>query len=173
MKVPPSPDEIRTDAGGRFRATTDAPAIVIRKPGYISQRVLITGDAQLEISLQPIKERSQCKQSSPGEVKTKDASDIDYTAALYYIETKDGPRGILSGAGPMYSWGAPSFSNVWRSREYAEVMYESGMIDAWGRSEDGKYWRSRSVFGALARYDGVNREAAENLDCVMESKKLP
>lgn len=59
------------------------------------------------------------------------------------------------------------------STEYAEVMYESGMIDAWGRSKDGGYRRSRSVFGAVARYDGVNRETAELLDCVMEFKKLP
>jgi hypothetical protein len=77
---------------------------------------------------------------------------------VFYIETKDGTAGVLSGHGPMYSWGAPSDSYVWKSTEYAEVMYKGGMIDAWGRSEDGKYWRSRSVFGAAARYSGVDRE---------------
>ncbi|HEV1287975.1 MAG TPA: hypothetical protein VNU44_21805 [Bryobacteraceae bacterium] len=173
MNVPPSPEEIRTDADGHFRATTDSPAIVIRKAGYISQRLLVTGDAQVEVSLQPIKDRSLCRQSSPLDVKRKDASDVDYTATWYYIETKDGSRGVLSGSGPMYSWGAPSFSYVRDSTEYAEVMYESGMIDASGQSKDGKYWRSRSVFGAAARYAGVNREAADLLDCVMERNKLP
>jgi hypothetical protein len=173
MKVPPSPDEIRTDADGHFRATTDGAAIVIRKAGYISRRLLITGDAQVEISLQPINERSRCKQSSSLDVKRKNASDADYTATWYYIETKDGPQGVLSGSGPMYSWGAPSYSYVRDSIAYAEAMYESGMIDAWGQSKDGKYWRSRSVFGAAARYDGVNRETADLLDCVMERNKLP
>ncbi len=173
MKVPPSPGEIRTDAKGHFRATTDASAIVVRKPGYVSQRVLINGDAQVVISLQPIKDRSQCKQSAALNVKRKEASDVDYTATYYYIETKNGPQGILSGSGPMYSWGAPSDSYVQDSTEYAEVMSESGMIDAWGQSKDGKYWRSRSIFGAAARYDGVNRVTAELLDCVMEQEKLP
>ena len=173
MKVEPSHDEIRTDVQGRFRVTTGVSAIVLRKPGYISQRLLVAGDAHVEISLERIVERSQCRQSEPLNVKTKDASDVDYTATLYYMETKDGSPGILSGHGPMYSWGAPIDSYIWKSKEYSEVMYESGMIDAWGQSMDDKYWRSRSVFGAVARYDGVNRETAEQLDCVLERKKLP
>jgi hypothetical protein len=59
LKVDPSPDEIRTDAQGHFRATTDRPAIVVRKPGYISQRLVITGDAQVEISLQRLSSTSR------------------------------------------------------------------------------------------------------------------
>jgi hypothetical protein len=45
LGVPPSPDEIRTDADGLFRVTTNVPAVVVRKPGYASQRLLITGCA--------------------------------------------------------------------------------------------------------------------------------
>lgn len=86
--------------------------------------------------------------------------------------TKDGPKGILRGSGPSYSWGAPSNSDVWTSIEYAEVMYESGMIDASGHTSDGKYWRSRSKFGAAAQYYNVNREIAEQLDCVMDGVTL-
>ena len=108
LKFDPSRDEVRTDAEGRFRATTFSPAIVIRKPGYISQRLLITGDLQVEISLQRIAGVSQCKQSNHLNVKTKEVNDADYTATVYYIETKAGSPGILSGHGPMYSWGAPS-----------------------------------------------------------------
>jgi hypothetical protein len=52
-------------------------------------------------------------------------------------------------------------------------MYESGIIDAWGHEEDGKYWRSRSIFGAAAQYYNVTREIAEQLNCVMEREKLP
>jgi len=173
LKVDPSPDEIRTDVQGRFRVTTDRPAIVVRKPGYISQRLVITGDAQVEISLQRIAAKFQCKQSSPLDIKRRAANDSDYTATWFYIETKDGPQGVISGSGPMYSWGAPSDSYVGKSTEYAEVMYESGMIDAWGKSKDGTFWRSRSIFGASARYEGVNRDTAERLDCVMEREKLP
>jgi hypothetical protein len=173
MKVDPSPDEIRTDVQGRFRATTDRPAIVVRKPGYISQRLVITGDAQVKISLQRIAAKFQCKQSSPLDIKRRAANDSEYTATWFYIETKDGPQGVISGSGPMYSWGAPGDFHVWRSKEYTEVMYESGIIDAWGHEEDGKYWRSRSIFGAAAQYYNVTRETAEQLDCVMEREKLP
>jgi hypothetical protein len=71
----------------------------------------------------------------------------------------------------MYSWGAPINSEVWESKEYFEVMFDNGMIDAGGQSEDGKYWRSRTVFGAAARYSGVDKSVADQLDCVIE--KLP
>ena len=56
MKVEPSHDEIRTDAQGRFKVTTGVSAIVLRKPGYVSQRLLVAGDAQVEISLERIAE---------------------------------------------------------------------------------------------------------------------
>jgi len=168
LAVKPTPDETRTDADGHFRVTTTSPAIVVRSPGYESQRVRLTGDAQVQITLRPIENASRCRLSLPLEVKTKEANDIDYTATWFYIETKDGPKGIISGKGPMYSWGAPSDSSVWTSVEYTEVMYESGVIDAAGHSADGKYWRIRSVFGAAAQYYNVDRETADQLDCVMD-----
>lgn len=175
LAVEPSPDETATNADDHFRVTTGSPAIVIRRPGYESQRLRITGDAQVQITLQRIKPASRCKLSPALDVKTKKANDVDYTATWFYIETKDGPKGILSGNGPMYSWGAPSDSDVWTSVEYTEVMYQNGMIDAAGHSSDSKYWRSRSIFGAAAQYHGVNRETAEQLDCVMDRVpvKLP
>ena len=100
------------------------------------------------------------------------ANDVDYTAIWFYIETKDGPKGILSGSGPSYSWGAPIDSNVWTSIEYSELMYESGMIDASGHTADGKYWRSRTKFGSAAQYYKVTQETAEQLDCVMDRVTL-
>ena len=47
LAVKPSPDEVRTDADGNFRVLTDVPAVVIRTPGYQSQRVRLSGDSQL------------------------------------------------------------------------------------------------------------------------------
>lgn len=58
--VKPSPDEVRTDATGRFHLVTGVPAIVIRKPGYESQRVRITGDKDLQITLTQIQSKSRC-----------------------------------------------------------------------------------------------------------------
>jgi hypothetical protein len=104
----------------------------------------------------------------PPAFETKDANDIDYTATWFYIQTKEGPQGIISGSGPMYSWGAPSDDQVWTSLEYTEFMYENGVVDASGHSANGKYWRSRSIFGAAAQYYNQTRETAEQLDCVMD-----
>ena len=170
--VEPLPNEVRTDAKGHFRATTFAPAIVVRKPGYVSERVSVNDGAQERIVLERITSRSRCKQSPPPKVKTKRANDVDYTATWFYIQTKNGPKGVLSGSGPSYSWGAPNSQDIWTSREYAEVMYESGMIDASGNTSDGKFWRSRTKFGAAAQYYNVNRETAEQLDCVMDGITL-
>jgi hypothetical protein len=167
LDVKPSPDEPRTNAEGQFQITTTSPAIVIRKPGYESQRVLVTGDAQLQITLHPIK-LPACKLERLPQVKTKNANDIDYAATWFYVETKSGPKGIISGHGMSYSWGAPSERNVWESIEYFEVMYESGVIDARGHTADGKYWRSQTIFGAAAQYFGMDQATAEVLDCVMD-----
>jgi hypothetical protein len=165
-------DAIHTDSQGQFRVLTDVPAIVIRKPGYESQRVLITGDARLEITLHRIRLTSRCKLSTQPTFKSKDANDSDYTAKWFYIEARNGPEGIISGRGPMYSWGAPNDDQVWTSVEYSEVMYENDVIDASGHSADGKYWRSRSIFGAAAQYYNQTRETAEQLDCVMDRVPL-
>jgi hypothetical protein len=166
--VKPSSDEVRTDAAGHFRLVTDVPAIVIRKPGYESQRVRITGDSDLQVLLTPIRSTSRCKLSVQPNFKTREANDIDYTATWFYIETQDGPRGIISGSGPVYSWGAPSDQQVWTSVEYTEVMYDNGVVDASGHSADGRYWRSRGILGAKAQYYNQTRATADQLDCIMD-----
>lgn len=163
---------VRTDVAGRFRAVTDAPAIVVRMPGYESQRLRVDGDAQVRIKLQRITSTSFCKLSTPPVYKTKEANDIDYRATWFYVETKNGPQGIISGRGISYSGGTPHNDQVWTSVEYAEIMYENGIIDASGHSSDGQYWRLRSVFGAASQYYKQTREAAEQLDCVMDRVPL-
>jgi hypothetical protein len=168
LALKPSPEETRTDADGHFRVTTVHPAIVVRQPGFESQRLRVTGDAQVNITLQPIRNASRCKVTPPAHVRTKEANDIDYRATWFYIRTKEGLRGIISGSGPTYSLGAPSDSDVWASVEYSEVMYQNGVIDAAGHSADGKYWRIRTKFGAAAQYYNVDRATAEQLDCVMD-----
>jgi len=165
--VKPSPGDVRTDADGHFQVTTTTPAMVVRKPGYVSQRVRVTGDAQVQITLQPIKPPT-CKVERVPKVKTKQANDVDYTANWIYIDTKDGPKGIISGSGPMYSYGAPSDQQVWTSLDYFEVMYDSGVIDARGHSADGKYWRLQTTFGEAAQYLGMDQATAEILDCVLD-----
>ena len=118
--------------------------------------------------LRPLSSTSRCQLSQPPAFQTKAANDVDYAATSYYIQTKAGTQGIISGSGPMYSFGAPSDEDVSTSVQYSEFMYESGVIDAAGHSADGKYWRSKSIFGSAAHYYNQTRETAEQLDGVMD-----
>ncbi len=162
---------MRADKVGRFQVAVTSPAIVIRKPGFISERVLVSRDMDVRITLRHIEPVSKCPVEVP-HVKTKDANDIDYIATWTYIETKDGPKGIISGRGPLYSFGAPSDSNVWTSVEYFEVMYEDGVVDARGHIGHDNYWRSQTIFGAAAQYYKMDRTSAEILDCIMDRNRL-
>lgn len=172
LSVEPSPNEVRTDSDGHFRVVTNAPMVVIRKPGFESQRVRVTGDLDMHITLHAIRSTSRCTLPAPPVFKTKKANDIDYTANWYYVKTRTGSQGIISGSGPSYSWGAPMDSDVWTSTEYEEIMYASGIVDASGRSANGKYWRSKSIFGSAAQYFGQTREIAEQLNCVMDHVEI-
>jgi hypothetical protein len=129
---------------------------------------MITENTTVRIILHEIDAKPRCKQSPPPAVKTLKANDADYTATWYYIETKEGRKGVIAGTGLSYSGGAPSDANVWRSVEYTEEMYANGIIDASGHSSDGKYWRSRSYFQAASQYYNVDQETARLLDCVMD-----
>lgn len=154
LHVKPGPDEVRTDAEGRFRVGTNVPAVVVRKAGYESQRIRITGDAEWSITLERVQSTSTCKLPVQPKFKTKTDNDVDYTATWFYIKDRDGSHGIISGSGAAHSWGAPSDDHVWRSVEYA----------------DGKYWRSRSIFGAAARFSNETREVADRLDCEQRAR---
>lgn len=163
-----SSGEIRTDAAGHFQVSTDVPAFVARKPGYESQRVRTSGEGHLNIVLRSIKTMSRCELSEQPTFKTKQSNDIDYTATWFYIETKEGKQGILSGSGMSYSWGVPGNAEVWNSSEYSEFVDSSGVIDAAGHFDDGKYWRFRGIFGSAAYYARQTRENARQLDCAMD-----
>jgi hypothetical protein len=168
LAISPSADEIRTDASGRFKVTTKKPAFVVRKPGYQSIRVMVAGDAKVNITLASIKPTSRCRLKAIPSFKTKAANDVDYQATWCYIETAAGPQGFIVGTGPMYSFGAPHDSDVWTSLEYSEFVHDSGVIDASGRAADGTYWRMKGIFGSAAQYYGQTHEIAEQLDCLMD-----
>lgn len=171
FKPPASPDAPRTDGEGNFEVTTTSPAIVIRKPGYESQRIRVTEDLHVRITLQQMKPFPECKVKVP-RVKRKNASDVDYTGFWTYVDTKNGRKGIITGHGPTYTLGGPNDRDVWNSIEYTEVMYDNGIVDARGRAADGTYWRSQSIFGSAAQYYNEDRATAEILDCIMDRAPL-
>src|ERR1041385_667768 len=77
INFPPSPSNIRTDAGGRFRLETEARAFVIRKPGYASEWIHVEGDATIAVVLNPVTSGTRCKLAKPLIVKTKPFNEVD------------------------------------------------------------------------------------------------
>jgi hypothetical protein len=98
---------------------------------------------------------------------TRQARDIDYGARNYYIETDQGPRGIRHGSGPMWSFGIPLDSDVWRTENYEEVRYDLHgvtIIDARGKLANGNRWRYLGMAGESASYSDVDEATAKILD---------
>ena len=167
----PQVERLRSLPDGSFKVTVASPAIVVRKGGYVSQRILVSHDADARVVLHRIEPAPACTLKIPP-LKTRDASDADYTATWTYVETRDGPKGIISGHGPLYSIGAPSDTDVWNSLEYFEVVYEDGVLDARGRTRNGEHWRLQTALGAAAQYYGMDRATAQVLDCILDRNRL-
>lgn len=186
--VPGSSAKANTDAQGRFQVTTNAPLIVLRKPGYASAfvrtRDTASGDEQ-KLVLKPIK-RTLPRCSQTGKYETvegwgasfrfspmpqirvsKQGRDIDYGIRGYYVETSKGKKGISHGSGPMWSFGAPLDSDVWKSVTFEEDSFEvdgSRILDSKGQWADGTLWRTIGRFGETASYSQVDEETAKVLN---------
>jgi hypothetical protein len=157
-------ENVRTDSQGRFDIETRAPAIVFRKDGFQSRYLRVSGGGQeLAITLSGPTPRmkecgaySGCTSLKGGrsifclpeirEVKvTKQRNDVDYGWRWYGIKARNGKVGVQHGSGGMWGPGLPSDEDVWSARDYTERAYRDregfAIIDARGRSPEGKCWR--------------------------------
>jgi hypothetical protein len=166
--APNLPIENGTDARGKAAVKTDRHAIVIRKPGYTSYRLMIDHDGEVRVTLAPLPPPLKCEPARIPDMTTREVRDVDYAETRTYIETPEGPKGIAKGQGPNYSFGAPIDSLVKDSAEYSEVMYSSGLIDARGKMPDGTFWRERTSFGEATHYRDVDQRTAQLLDRLID-----
>jgi hypothetical protein len=146
----------RTDSQGRFGLDTRAPILVVRKAGFRSEMVRTRDAIEARVNLRKLSNNRFPTCSNTGRydgidgwaavfqfprtsgVKVgRQGKDIDYGIRSYYVHTKQGPRGIRHGSGPLWSFGTPSEDDVWRSAKYEEVVYDLGggltIIDARGQ----------------------------------------
>jgi hypothetical protein len=185
----------QTDSEGRFELETTAPILVVRKAGFRSELVRTQDTTEARVTLQKLSGNRlfpTCSNTGQydgiqgwgasfefptiSDVKASpQGQDIDYGARSYYVETKAGPKGIMHGSGPTWSFGTPLDRDVWRSAKYEEVSYDAGgltIIDARGQLPNGTRWRYLGKFGESASYSGVDDATAKILDQFLDGACL-
>ncbi|HUI56491.1 MAG TPA: carboxypeptidase regulatory-like domain-containing protein [Bryobacteraceae bacterium] len=158
-----------TGMDGRFELVTEAPAVVVRKVGFQSYFLRTDGATGVRITLEPAHPAAGCTLDSlPGHT-VNFSHDVDYDSSLTIVQTKNGPAALLCGNGALWSGGIPSDSLVWQSVNYSESVNADygGVVDARGRTRDGKYWRYRGILGSSCSYEKVDLPTATALDCLM------
>jgi hypothetical protein len=167
-------EQLFTDELGRFHVETRASALVVRKHGFDGERIQTNNPAAVRIVLRRGIPLPACKTTCVGlkngsgsfcfppvtGVKISDQGRMgDSTMREFMVPTGDGPREVLFGTGPTWTLGIPFTGDVWESLEYAEKDYidgDSDVIDARGKTVDGKVWRFVGTFGESASYYQVD-----------------
>jgi hypothetical protein len=182
-------ENLKTNAYGRFEITIQAPAIVFRKSGFQSRYWRVSEDRNLTIALTgPAPRAKTCRALSgclalkeflsqfclpvvPG-VNVKKSNDIDYGQRWFWIKTQSEKAGIQHAAGPLWGPGLPFDEDVWSARDYVEKSYRDpdgyGVLDARGKSSDGKSWRVLGRVFETAYYRDVSEQDAALLDRVLD-----
>jgi hypothetical protein len=187
--------QAQTDSNGRFTLDTRAPVVLLRKAGFRSELVRTQDSAEVRITLQKvtgIRTFPTCSGTGLfggihgwggsfqfrrvwGVRASGQVSDADYGARYYYVDTKQGRKGIRHGSGPLWSFGTPSDLDVWRSDRYEEAAFDVGglrIIDARGRLRNGNRWRYLGKFGESASYSDIDEATAKILDKFLDGACL-
>lgn len=173
-------ESLFTDEQGRFQVRTRAPAVVVRKLGFDGALIRTGPVGPLRVVMQKATGSiPACHDKCVGLASAKSMFCFpsvagvevhgqgrmgESTSRAFLVATRDGPREILLGSGPMWSLGIPYTGDVWESAEYSEKSFaidDSEIIDARGKTMDGKLWRYLGRFGESASYYEVDeRDAA-------------
>ena len=159
---------VETDASGRFSSQTSRPAMVIRKLGYVSRFFRTDSPLPEPIVLETAQPRPVCEPVTIPGMKEVFEQTTEYTAASETITTADGPRSLTNRRGPFWMYWQPINELVWTSVEYKEVMYASYILDAQGRTAEGRYWRYFGKIGESSQYQDVDKAAAEIFNLKMD-----
>jgi hypothetical protein len=182
---------IGTDAEGKFAFETNAPAVVIEKPGYRSQRLQAATAQEVRVTLERLSKGFRvCEgtdsmvgmngmmiggfffQKIKGIKATEPKMDVDYLFRAYLIKVGGKRYGVRHGTGPIWGGSEPFDELVWNSEQYEQVKYDVGgisIVDARGVLPDGNRWRNLGSFGVSASYEDVPNEAASVLDRLLDS----
>ena len=181
---------LQTDAAGRFNFKTIAPAIVFRKQAYKSQvarvssrsremRIIMTSAAPVDF-VPPCNIEPKCFSVDGGGFCFPNSSDIeigrvggsvDASEREFVVQTGSGRFVLIHGAGPSWGGPLPRSGDVWSSADYQESTRpgrDRDVIDARGRTSEGKMWRHIGVWGESGFYFGVDPTVAAAFDRVLD-----
>lgn len=184
----------QTTTDGKFETDTSDSAVVIRKAGFESERLLTKNADTVRVTLRPAgRPRLPACSRDIDYVGLEDAvtdfrfprlagisygdqgHDVDYTTRIYYVTGGSKAKGIMHGTGAMWSVGIPFDRDVQQSAEYRETVYPFRgfgghlmIIDARGLSPDGTRWRFLGTVGETAEYHGLDDATAQILDKVLD-----
>lgn len=176
---------VETDANGRFRFDTVAPTTVFRKDGFDSQLVRVSGsqsELRIVLKVAPPRDAIPIRRAASGcvsvggilclpKIKGVQIGDIGGSVDAAERSFTVGRWQMIHGAGP--SWGGPNprSQEVWSSVDYKERIREGDglqVIDASGRTLDGKRWRSVGVSGESAFYLDLDADKAAIMDRLLD-----
>jgi Carboxypeptidase regulatory-like domain len=184
---------VKTDSQGKFEITTRAPAVVFRKDGFQSRYLRVEAGKSVGLSIRldgPAPEARECGTHFScsslkyfgstfclpkvrGVIFSNQSNDVDYGKRVFWIAATARKVGLLHGAGPMWGEGLPLDEDIWTATEYREMDYRDRdgflIVDARGRSSDGKHWRELGHVFESASYRGVSDQDAILLDRLLDA----
>jgi hypothetical protein len=180
-----------TDRAGRFEFDARGPAVVFRKRGWKSQLVRVsavngTTHVVLDRASDPdplptCSPKPHCVTLAQGEFCLPVTSGMQVSRKPFSIDTLEQEFAIHSGLGPDkkmlhgsgLAWGGPEplTSEIWDSIEFSEIQRDaqgSLVLDARGKTTDGKLWRSIGQSGESVYYYGQDPKDASLFDRVLD-----
>jgi hypothetical protein len=186
-----------SDRDGHLAIATNGHLVVLRKPGYQGQLVPSSATDLRIVLKSATKEFAVCKtlrgyngisDGKPGlyfpkldgvSARALENGD-DFGYRNYVVAGKIGRNGITHGRGPAWSFGIPTSMDVWESAEYSDISYpeisfmqgHTVIVDARGKTRNGRLWRYLGFLGESAFYRDVDEPTARILDRVIDGACL-
>ncbi len=180
-----------TDQAGRFEFDAQGPSVVFRKRGWKSQLVRLSalnGTAHIVLDrandpdpLPTCSVKPHCTTLALGGFCLPATKGVHVSGLPFSVDTLEQEFALHSLLGPdttmrhgaAPSWGGPEprSQEVWDSVEFSEIertVRGSLVLDARGKTTDGKLWRSIGQSGESASYYGQDPKDAILFDRVLD-----
>jgi hypothetical protein len=178
------------DSSGHFEFEAKGPSVVFRKNGWTSHLIRVsssTGEIRVVLDrandpthLPVCSKRPHCVTTGGifclPKIKGVGVGDVPYSIDTverqFTIASWFGPwRTMIHGTGTAWGGPEPRAQEIWDSVEFSETQRDARgylVLDARGKTSDGKLWRSIGQSGESAFYYGQDQKDAMLFDRVLD-----